>query len=132
MLMDVDHFKRINDRYGHDCGDRVLEYIARRMDRHLRGGSLLARYGGEEFMVLAAVDGPLSAKAVAERLRQAVEASPVTVAGQAVGVTISIGVALWPAQNEFNAARQSADAALYRAKHAGRNRVEHAREPPTA
>jgi len=126
LIMDVDHFKSVNDTHGHDAGDEVLREFANRISANIRGIDLACRYGGEEFVV-AMPDTDLDfAYAIAERLRKSVETTPFEI-GRAPGtlnVTISIGIAVSHAEND-NAEKllHRADQALYRAKREGRNRV---------
>ena len=119
LLIDVDHFKRINDTHGHERGDDVLRALARLMPRQLRAGTRLARYGGEEFLALLDAASLDEAVQAAERLRASIAAAPL---GE-VPVTISIGVAAWPTDVAFARALARADVALYEAKRAGRDRV---------
>ena len=123
LLLDLDHFKRVNDTHGHQAGDAVLHHMARTLQRNLRGrDSLLGRYGGEEFVLLLPATSLEQAQALAERLRAALEACPLDSDIGPIAVTTSIGVAAdVDATLERLLAR--ADAALYRAKAAGRNRV---------
>jgi diguanylate cyclase (GGDEF)-like protein len=123
LLLDLDHFKRVNDTHGHQAGDAVLHHMARTLQRNLRGrDSLLGRYGGEEFVLLLPATSLEQAQALAERLRAALEACPLDSDIGPIAVTTSIGVAAdIDATLERLLAR--ADAALYRAKAAGRNRV---------
>jgi len=123
LLLDLDHFKRVNDSHGHQAGDAVLHHMARTLQRNLRGrDSLLGRYGGEEFVLLLPATSLEQAQALAERLRAALEACPLDSDIGPIAVTTSIGVAAdVDATLERLLAR--ADAALYRAKAAGRNRV---------
>ncbi|MFN7977594.1 MAG: diguanylate cyclase [Vicinamibacterales bacterium] len=126
-LVDIDHFKRINDTYGHLAGDEVLTEVARRMAAGVRGPDDVGRWGGEEFLLLLPDADESAAIAIAERLRTEVQA-PVQTAVGVVLVTVSIGVAAVAAP-ELGEARldvliREADAALYRAKAAGRNRVD--------
>ncbi|KRG87557.1 diguanylate cyclase [Stenotrophomonas daejeonensis] len=123
LLLDLDHFKRVNDSHGHQAGDAVLHHMARTLQRNLRGrDSLLGRYGGEEFVLLLPATSLEQAQALAERLRTALEACPLDSDIGPIAVTTSIGVAAdVDATLERLLAR--ADAALYRAKAAGRNRV---------
>ncbi|WP_433852904.1 diguanylate cyclase [Stenotrophomonas nitritireducens] len=124
MLLDLDHFKRINDTHGHQAGDAVLHHTARTLQRNLRGHDwLLGRYGGEEFVLLLPGAGMEQALALAERLRAALEASPLGRDGGAIVTTTSIGVAIADATPDLERLLARADAALYRAKAAGRNRV---------
>ncbi|MCK6527085.1 GGDEF domain-containing protein [Myxococcota bacterium] len=128
MVLDVDHFKRVNDRYGHDVGDGVLKTVARALESVVPEGCLLARHGGEEFAVVA-FDTRLDVPALAERCRAAVEGAAYEDASGPVRVTLSVGVASWnpafPMQGE--ALMRRADQALYEAKRQGRNRVKVAR-----
>lgn len=132
LLIDVDHFKRVNDAHGHAVGDQVLERVASVLQQSSRQVDVVARMGGEEFCVLAPMTPLHGAALLAERLRQAVESS--AGAGE-VAVTISVGISLAQpgADDSADAAVARADVALYRAKAAGRNRVElpTEAEPPT-
>jgi diguanylate cyclase (GGDEF)-like protein len=120
LLIDIDHFKAINDRQGHLVGDRVITEVAAALGRVLSPGTPLFRYGGEEFAVLLAPADDVAGAALAERIR----ASAATVLEHGEPLTVSIGVAVWPGPQEaVNAALARADAALYRAKRSGRNRV---------
>lgn len=126
MIIDLDHFKRINDTRGHPVGDVCLMHVAAALETSLsRSTDLLARYGGEEFVVLLPVTEAEPAGKVAERLRRAVEHTVVEVSGDRIGLTCSIGLAtVWPSfQGTPESALALADAALYEAKAAGRNRV---------
>lgn len=123
LLVDIDHFKRINDSYGHDAGDAVLRAVAGRMRGHLRAEALLARWGGEEFLVLLEAANGADAAAAAERLRAAVGDAPIAFDELRVPVTASFGAAAWGHDAEFARALAAADAALYAAKRGGRNRV---------
>lgn len=128
ILLDIDHFKAINDEFGHIAGDAALRALARRLQEGLREQDVIARFGGEEFAILVLDDGASDAEAlseVAERLRRRIEASPVGLdTGAEVAITASLGVATAPAGPEmWPALLEAADAALYRAKRDGRNRV---------
>ncbi|MCB1956887.1 MAG: GGDEF domain-containing protein [Rhodocyclaceae bacterium] len=128
ILIDVDHFKDVNDRYGHAVGDAVLKEIAWRIDRDLRQYNHLGRIGGEEFLIVLGDADGAHGVAIAERLRQLVAARPVSCEGEDVPVTISAGVvqALDPAiAGDYETLIAIADQALYEAKNAGRNRVAH-------
>ncbi len=126
LIMDVDDFKKINDTYGHDVGDRVLRVVAQTTRRHLRKIDLLFRYGGEEFIVLLPGAKQDSAQRTAERIREVIsKAEQVLHGGSRVKVTVSIGGCIYPdyAQNEEQLFRM-ADRALYQAKEGGKNRVQ--------
>jgi len=125
LFMDLDHFKSINDRYGHESGDRVLISVASVIKNGLRPGDIVGRYGGEEFVAIVAGAGPESARLVAERLRMAVEEMHPPSPGPKT-VTISIGTTVFdPRQLEETPSElvHRADLALYAAKRGGRNRV---------
>jgi len=125
LFMDLDHFKLVNDRFGHESGDRVLIAVATVIKNGLRPGDIIGRYGGEEFVAIVAGAGPESARLVAERLRQAVEEMRPSSPGP-TRVTISIGTTVFdPRQLEETPQElvHRADLALYAAKRGGRNRV---------
>ncbi len=125
ILFDIDHFKVINDTWGHSAGDAILRGVAQRVQGVLRGDDLLARYGGEEFIIYASKASLDASLRLAERIRKAVANARFTYGGNELRVTISLGVA---ARAKANASFESfinlADGALYRAKRNGRNRVE--------
>jgi diguanylate cyclase (GGDEF)-like protein len=125
LMIDVDHFKRINDTHGHPAGDAVLRQVARRLAGRLRGGDVLGRYGGEEFCVLAPDTDAEGAMTLAESLRDIIAFRPLTTDMGELQVTVSIGVACCPddKSRELKDLLAEADAALYAAKEAGRNRV---------
>ena len=125
ILADVDRFKFINDTYGHLAGDQVLCEIARRMAARLRPYDSIGRFGGEEFMVVAPECHAASPEALAERIRAAIVESPVLLGDRDLSVTVSLGVALGGSGRADlqDALLRAADAALYRAKQQGRNRV---------
>ncbi len=125
LMMDMDHFKRVNDTHGHVVGDQVLIEFARRLQRNVRGLDLACRYGGEEFVVVMPETDPESAHFVAERLREDVASHPFETDAGPLDVTISIGIASSKTDTEeAEGLLKQADEALYRAKNAGRNRVE--------
>ncbi|VIO73805.1 GGDEF domain-containing protein [Bradyrhizobium ivorense] len=129
MIFDIDHFKSINDRFGHPAGDEVLKLFSAVVVNNLRISDLSGRIGGEEFAALlpcSLEEGVL----VAERVREAFECSNITCEEGAVDTTVSIGVAGGPAGTELEVLLASADTALYQAKRGGRNRVEAAEELP--
>lgn len=121
-MVDIDHFKRVNDRWGHADGDRVLAEVARRIRHEVRAGDLATRYGGEEFLVLLPDTALQAASDVAERIRGAIASEPVALGGGRVVVTASVGVAQLRDGEDNAALVARADTALYRAKQQGRNR----------
>jgi diguanylate cyclase (GGDEF)-like protein len=123
LMLDLDRFKRVNDRYGHGAGDDVLREVARRIQDAVREIDLPARYGGEEFAVLLPDTRLEKAQEVAERIRQAVGDAPIDTRRGALAVTVSAGVAVLGEQGDLAALIEAADGALYAAKAAGRNRV---------
>ena len=125
LMIDIDHFKQVNDRHGHAVGDALLRHVAQVLGGALRDGDLLGRWGGEEFLALLPGSGRDEALAVAERMRQAVLARPLPTeeAGDGLPVQVSIGVASALGGAASRGMIEQADAALYRAKSAGRNRV---------
>ncbi len=128
LIGDIDHFKRINDSWGHDCGDRVLQAVARTLQQHVRSDDLVSRFGGEEFVLLLMRTTPEEAERVAERIRAQLSADGyVLAAGQRI--TISFGIAPVAANTALTDALTRADALLYSAKQAGRDRVHVAADP---
>ena len=125
LMIDIDFFKLINDRYGHAAGDEALRVFSRVLVRETRAFDLLGRIGGEEFAVLLSETGGEAGMQIAERLRQAIEASSFVFHDSAlIRFTVSVGVALCHDGDSLDSLLARADDALYRAKHAGRNRVE--------
>ena len=130
LMFDLDHFKSVNDRFGHAIGDEVLRVFAQVMSTSLRASDIVARLGGEEFAAILPADRAQTT-IIAERVRAAFESAGVIVAGHRIGATVSIGAALSDAPvTNIEALLLLADAALYRAKAAGRNRLEIAGEEP--
>jgi two-component system, cell cycle response regulator len=129
LLLDIDHFKRINDTYGHHGGDRVLCELSRRLRELARPGDLVARYGGEEFAILLPNTTPEQLTVVGERIRQGIATTPIAVSATTlVTVTVSVGCAVMPAHcDTAENLVLAADGALYAAKESGRNRVVSAR-----
>jgi diguanylate cyclase (GGDEF)-like protein len=124
-MIDIDHFKAVNDRHGHDTGDRALAHVAWLMAQALGPADLPGRFGGEEFVVLLPAARLEQAQAQAERLRQRVRGQPLELDGGPLALSVSIGVAEWAGPDEDIARLLArADEALYRAKHQGRDRVE--------
>ena len=125
-LLDIDHFKRVNDRFGHAVGDRVLREFAGLLRQQVRGADLLARWGGEEFVVALLGDGARQALTIMERLREAVARHPWALVQDGLTLTVSIGFTLQAAGAQaphWPVVMQRADQALYRAKAGGRNQV---------
>ncbi len=125
LMMDLDHFKQVNDTYGHQCGDAVIKNAAQVIQASLRNYDVSARYGGEEFVVLLPMTTISDAVDVAERIRATIEKSPVHWEGQEVKATMSIGLSPFINQGDTDGAAMinAADDALYSAKRSGRNRV---------
>jgi diguanylate cyclase (GGDEF)-like protein len=127
IMLDIDHFKNINDNYGHPSGDMVLRHVSDILKVSVRKSDFLGRYGGEEFVIILPETGPDDALQVAEKIRRKVESSPIKINAEVtLNITLSAGV------SGSNAAKQSillqdilkwADDALYQAKRSGRNRV---------
>jgi diguanylate cyclase (GGDEF)-like protein len=128
LLLDLDHFKQVNDRFGHLCGDAVLVAVAEVMQETLRHPDVSGRFGGEEFIAFLPQTDELGGVDVAERLRQRIEATPIQCEGQSVAVTVSVGVAaMRPEHLRLDHLIRDADAAMYEAKAAGRNCVRAAK-----
>ena len=125
MMLDVDHFKRVNDTFGHLAGDSVLVALAQVVMKTLRAEDVFARYGGEEFAVICRGVSRDQACVLAERIRSHVEATSFDANGTRMPVTVSLGVAGMPEYAAESSVQlvAAADEALYAAKHGGRNRV---------
>jgi diguanylate cyclase (GGDEF)-like protein len=125
LMLDLDHFKQVNDDHGHLAGDAVLEHLAQLLVRAVRNEDVVARFGGEELAVILRAIPIEPATQLAERLRRVVEHNPTTYADKQLTATVSIGVAGYPSTNaeSVDALVDAADQALYRAKNGGRNRV---------
>jgi|SRR5690348_11360762 two-component system, cell cycle response regulator len=124
IMLDVDHFKQINDTYGHQCGDAVLREFSRRVVSILRPYDSCGRYGGEEFLVVVPQCDLVSARHIAERIRVALSEEPVQCEGQSISVTASVGVtASCNGKRTADAMVQACDQAMYASKRSGRNRV---------
>jgi two-component system cell cycle response regulator len=125
MVLDIDHFKKVNDNHGHDVGDEVLKGFASRVKRVVRGADLVCRFGGEEFVIVMPETRLSVARLVAERVRAAVAAAPFSIRGGAgtLPITVSIGVAESHGEEAPEALFKRADRALYASKTSGRNRV---------
>jgi diguanylate cyclase len=124
LVVDVDHFKQVNDRFGHAAGDRALKALAERLAGNVREADFLARYGGEEFVVLMPKTDRTAAATAAEKLRALVETCPFQYREARVPITVSCGVAEFLPGDTAEQVFDRADRALYRAKQAGRNRCE--------
>jgi diguanylate cyclase len=122
-MLDLDHFKRINDNYGHLAGDKVLKIIASVLRKRLRGTDFIARFGGEEFVLLMPDTAPTAGAKLLEKLRASIEACPFHFKGEPVTITISMGLTAFKPGEHSDLVLKRADQALYRAKHAGRNQV---------
>jgi len=131
IIADIDHFKNVNDTYGHLAGDSVLKAVTKTMETTLRPYDSVGRYGGEEFLIVVPRSDATAALSVAERIRKAIAAKPVQTDAGEVQVTASLGVAasMEPSRSDSKALLQLADEALYRAKQNGRNRSELALAP---
>jgi diguanylate cyclase (GGDEF)-like protein len=124
VMFDIDHFKRVNDTYGHQCGDRVIQRVADVVREHTRDADIAGRYGGEEFAVLMPDTDKHGGAMFAERLRAAVEALDVMHEGESIHCTISLGVAdMVRPIDDYKTLIERADQALYASKENGRNRV---------
>ena len=123
MMVDIDFFKKVNDTYGHASGDAVLRTVASIIKEHLRESDIPSRYGGEEFADLLPYTHIEEAKIVGERLRKAVETTPIPIDKKNINVTISMGLAEFSPQETGEDLFKRADSALYEAKESGRNRV---------
>ena len=127
-MIDVDHFKKINDRFGHQCGDLALQHLVAVISEQLRTPDIFGRLGGEEFGVLLPAVEDVSAAVPAERYRRAIEQTPLKVKGlqDQIRLSVSIGLACLQGDGDsLNLLLQRADTALYAAKSAGRNRISH-------
>jgi diguanylate cyclase (GGDEF)-like protein len=124
LFVDIDHFKKINDGFGHQAGDHVLAAVARELTATIRAEDVLARYGGEEFAIICREIEKEGALALGERLRGAVERARYEYEGRVIPVTISVGAAVARKPQQVQPLIAAADAAMYEAKRAGRNRVQ--------
>ena len=129
IMIDLDHFKEVNDRFGHDVGDEVLKHAANVFVANSRGCDVVCRVGGEEFGVLCAETALPEALELAERLREHLAGAPASTTVGAIPMTASFGVATIATSNDSSSLVHRADQALYDAKRGGRNRVAYARLP---
>jgi len=124
LMIDIDLFKSVNDKYGHDAGDEVIKTVTEALQRHKRASDIAGRLGGEEFAIMLPEATLDSAAAAAERLRELVAGQDIAIGGRRIAVTISIGVSVCRAEmSGFDELLKEVDVALYEAKRAGRNRV---------
>lgn len=123
VLIDLDDFKKINDQYGHDGGDAALLHVCHVFAANLRATDIFGRFGGEEFILVCEDTNAHTATELAERLRRALESQPITLRDRSVSLTASFGIAQLHPVDDVQALLKRADAALYRAKRAGRNRI---------
>jgi len=132
MLLDLDHFKEVNDKHGHDVGDMVLRLFADRVRSIVRRVDVFIRRGGEEFLLLMPATALEQARNTAERIRRNVGGTPIDVgAGKRVHQTVSIGVACWDFKESPEALQRRADVAMYAAKEQGRDRAVVSAPPPS-
>jgi diguanylate cyclase (GGDEF)-like protein len=126
LMLDLDHFKRINDTYGHMVGDQVLQHVAGIFRRAIRNSDLLGRYGGEEFGIILRRCPPANGRTIAAKLQRELEENPLTLGPETSILTrVSIGIATFPGSGESAAdVTMAADRALYKAKSSGRDRIE--------
>jgi diguanylate cyclase (GGDEF)-like protein len=122
-LLDIDHFKHINDTYGHEAGDAALVQLAKTIREQLRNTDVVGRWGGEEFLILLPGSLASESQLVMRRLVEAIAATPIIYAGQTIHIKASIGLAQNKPDESINALIQRADLALYQAKDTGRNQV---------
>ena len=125
LLLDIDHFKKVNDTFGHHAGDEVLVKVAELLTHMVRGVDTVARFGGEEFAVLLPETNRLGAAVLGERIRAAIEREQINVDGQYIPVTVSIGITTLAAEHveSIDQLLNIADQRLYLAKNSGRNRI---------
>lgn len=130
LFADIDHFKRFNDRHGHAIGDEVLKAVGRSLTAGLRESDLAARWGGEEFVVLTAASDQAQIEALGQRLRSLVAASTISVGGERLGVTLSMGATLADLSDTVETLVERADAAMYASKSEGRDRLTYRAPTP--
>ncbi|MFQ5354678.1 MAG: GGDEF domain-containing protein, partial [Thermodesulfobacteriota bacterium] len=122
-MLDIDHFKNVNDTYGHQAGDAVLKACVERVSGCIRPYDFVGRYGGEEFLLVLPGTDETSAKLVCERIRERVQAEPFTYDEIKIHCTLSIGIATWSGREDVDKLLEASDKALYVAKNSGRNCV---------
>ncbi|MDP6634115.1 MAG: diguanylate cyclase [Phycisphaerae bacterium] len=131
-MADVDHFKQVNDNFGHSAGDRVLQQVAQTLIAQCRQVDLPVRYGGEEFAIIVPDETAESTRNLLERCRESIADTPINTGHDEIRITVSFGVADSTGRPSTDAIIEAADQALYRAKQGGRNRVELAQHPEPA
>ena len=123
LMVDIDHFKQVNDTFGHQAGDAVISRVATILRQQTRSSDIVCRYGGEEFVIFLSDQDPIAGYEVAERMRKAIESDILPFQDEEIHVTVSIGGSLKESLEDVNRAFLQADEALYRAKSLGRNRT---------
>ena len=121
VILDIDHFKRINDTYGHNAGDKALKIVAQLMLQYLRQSDYVFRIGGEEFVLLLTNTPAASADTMTQKLRDGIAGSSFHFKGEPVSLTLSAGITETRPNDDFESIYERADQALYKAKHSGRN-----------
>jgi diguanylate cyclase (GGDEF)-like protein len=124
LLIDIDHFKEVNDTYGHASGDLAILATVDTVKQQLRSSDIFGRFGGEEFLVILPAMGGEGALIAAERMRASVEDAVIALPGRSIQIAVSIGIAVYAPEDDADRILARADKALYAAKHGGRNRVE--------
>ena len=122
-MLDIDHFKNVNDTYGHECGDKVLVRVSQELKKTLRAQDLPTRWGGEEFICLLPETDVDGARHVAEKIRTAIEAHCYECRGVSVSVTVTLGISIYDGSCSLEECIRRADDALYKGKKQGRNQV---------
>ena len=130
IAVDIDHFKQVNDSFGHEVGDRVIRQVADFLERMSRGSDVVARTGGEEYLLVLPNTGLDAARVLAERIRAAIGDHPLLVDNQRIPVTVSLGIASAGGEVDLDTLSHEADRALYLAKRGGRNRVASVESKP--
>jgi diguanylate cyclase (GGDEF)-like protein len=123
FMLDIDHFKKVNDTYGHLVGDQVLRETVKRIKEKVRTYDILGRFGGEEFLLVSSKLGREKAQDLAERVRVGIEEEPFWIAGKPIAITVSMGGITWNGRDSMDELVNRADTALYQAKEQGRNRT---------
>jgi diguanylate cyclase (GGDEF)-like protein len=130
LMVDIDHFKQVNDSFGHEVGDKVIRQVADSLNRLSRTSDVVARTGGEEYLLVLPDTGLDAARVLAERIRSTIGDHPLVVENQRIKVTVSVGVACMEGDTNLDELAQEADRALYLAKRGGRNRVASVENTP--